>query len=205
MKVSSITTTLQKPIKKILPLAVGTMALVGCQSNSAKIRDYCFETGKTQKEYELVAKSQRGLDSLVYRDIFNGTTLAEDSLAIAEFNKTVSKNKYIDETYFNSLKNEVSMKDYEKIKDHSGYARRQYEADKYMYTKFFQEQGLMPQVADKLEKAYNFLAPHGAYRYYDTLGKCSHDKVEHNVLTITKTAADGMQKNIVKITATESK
>lgn len=205
MKVSSITTTLQKPVRRILPFVAGAMALVGCQSSSRKIEDYCLETGKTQKEYEMVVKSQRGLDSLVYRDIFNGTTLANDSLVLAEFKKTVSKNKSIDKNYFNYLKNEVSMRDYQKIHDHLNPNRVQYEADKYMYTKFFQEQGLMPQVADKLEKAYNFLAPHGAYRYYDTLGKCSHDKVEHNVLTITKTAADGMQKNIVKITATESK
>ena len=50
MKVSSIATTLQKPVRRILPFVAGAMALVGCQSSSKKIEDYCLETGKTQKE-----------------------------------------------------------------------------------------------------------------------------------------------------------
>ena len=205
MKVSSITTTLQKPAKRILPFVAGAMALVGCQDNYTKIKDYCLETGKTQKEFEMVEKSQRGLDSLIYRDIFNGTTLAKDSTALVEFNKTVSKNKSIDKDYFNNLKNEASIRDYQNIHEHSNPVRRQYEADKYMYTKFFQEQGLMPQVADKLVKAYDFLAPHMAYTYYDTFGSCSHDKAKINILTITKTDACGLEQNIVKITTTKSK
>ena len=177
MKVSSITTTLQKPIKKILPLAVSAMTLVGCQPVSTKIRDYCINEGKTQVEYKKFEPTQRVLDSLVYRDIFNSTTLAKDSVAIAEFNeiaKEPDKDTW-DTRNKNLLDSGISAKDYNNMHLTDG-KRFVYEYDKYMYTKFFKEQCLIPQVADRLEKAYDFLAPHMAYTYYETLAQCPHQK-----------------------------
>ena len=206
MKVSSITTTLQKPIKKILPLAAGFAALVGCQSVPSKIKEYCINEGKTQVEYQKIEESQRALDSLVYRDIFNTTTLAKDSVAIAEFNKIAKsvQGDDWDSRIKKLLESGISAKDYNDMYTGNG-NRFVYEYDRYMYTMFFEDKGLMRQVADKLEQAYKFLAPHIGYTYNETLANCPQEKIERNLVKITKTDDDGVQKNIVNVTVTENK
>ena len=206
MKVSAITTTLQKPAKKILPFVAGAITLVGCQSVSTKIRDYCINEEKTQVEYKKIEPTQRALDSLVYRDIFNSTTLAKDSVAIAEFNEIAKKpdKDAWDARHKKLLDSGISAKDYNNmyLTDSKRFV---YDYDKYMYTKFFQEHGLMPQVVDRLEKAYNFLAPHMAYTYYETLAQFLHQKTERNLVNITCTGTDGIEKNIININVRENK
>ena len=51
MKVSAIKTVIQKPARRLLPYAIGAMALVGCTYPTNKINDYCRYTDKTIKQY----------------------------------------------------------------------------------------------------------------------------------------------------------
>ena len=207
MKVSSITTTLQKLIKKILPLAVGAMALIGCQSPSKKIQDYCEGECKSQVEYEKVTKTQSGLDSLVYRDIFNATSLANDSTAIADFNKIANKTKsyYTSFDFLNATKEaSISAKEYSEINKNCG-DKLIYDCEKFLYTKFFKDNDLIPQVSDKLEKAYMFLAPRAGWYYDETIGLINKEKVTTNILNISSIDENGKQKNIINIDKIEYK
>ena len=208
MKVSSITTALQKPAKRLLPLAIGAMALAGCQSPlNNKIQVYCEGEGKSQIEYEKITKTQSGLDSLVYRDIFNATNLANDSTAIADFNKIANKTRsyYTSFEFLNATKEaNISAKEYSEISKNGG-NRLIYDCEKFLYTKFFKDNGLMPQVSDKLEKAYMFLKPLNNKSYDETMGRLNKERTERNILNISSIDENGARKNIVNISVTENK
>ncbi|MBE7703621.1 MAG: hypothetical protein E7Z89_06180 [Cyanobacteria bacterium SIG28] len=158
MKISAVKTTIQKPIKKVLPYALSAMALVGCTGPIGKIKDYCEEFDKPAVEYiECVnkcngtcsPKDQAILDSLVYRDLLNGTSLANDSSTISEFNKIAATNSYTRNGYYsadfeaNLLKEGITTKEFNYIRSQNKPTRRQFEADKFLYGKLFKEKGLM--------------------------------------------------------------
>ena len=174
MKVSAIKTTIQKPARRLLPYAIGAMALVGCTHPINKINDYCRQTDKTIKQYnECVNRNedfcgfQAVLDSLVYRDLLNNSELANDSSAIAEFNRISTSSRYRSSLEggmkdFDKflVESELSTKDYQYIMDRNLPENRQYYADKYLFKKFFTEKGLMTKdFAKKFEHVSTFLKP----------------------------------------------
>ena len=174
MKVSAIKTVIQKPAKKILPYAIGAMALVGCTNPVNKINDYCRETDKTIKQYkECVSRNEKIygyqaiLDSLVYRDLLNNSELANDSSAIAEFNRISTSSRYRSSLEggmkdFDKflVESELSTKDYQYIMDRNLPENRQFYADKFLFKKFFTEKGLMTEdFAKKFEHVSTFLKP----------------------------------------------
>lgn len=174
MKVSAIKTTMQKPARRLLPYAIGAMALVGCTHPINKINDYCRQTDKTIKQYnECVNRNedfcgfQAVLDSLVYRDLLNNSELANDSSTVAEFNKISTSCRYrLDSS--NEMKNfekklvesNISTKDYQDIMKRKLPENRQFYADKFLFKKFFTEKGLMTEdFAKKFEHVSTFLKP----------------------------------------------
>ncbi len=155
MNISSIKTTIQAPIKKMFPFALGAIALASCTQPMGKIKEYCEEFDKSAVEYKecidrcegiYSPKDQAILDSLVYRDLLNTTKLAKDSSAIAEFNRICATNKYNsnNSSIFeeNLLKEGVSAKEFNYIRSQSEPAARQFEADKVLFGKLFKEKGL---------------------------------------------------------------
>ncbi|MBQ4114560.1 hypothetical protein IJD34_04065 [bacterium] len=174
MKISAIKTVIQKPARRLLPYAIGAMALVGCTHPTNKINDYCRRTDKTIKQYrEYVNRNedfsgyQAILDSLVYRDLLNNSELANDSSAIAEFNKISTSCRYgLDSS--DKMKNfektlvesDIPTKDYQDIMKRKLPENRQFYADKYLFRKFFTEKGLMTKdFAKNFEHVSTFLKP----------------------------------------------
>lgn len=172
--------------KKLFPfVAAGLMTLTSCATiQQIKTREYCLGTGRSQAEYEEVmsklgdtkADNQARLDSLAYRDIFNGTRLANDSAAVADFNK-IYQNRYTTENFANFLKeNNIDVENYEyimhsKISD----AKKQFEADYFLYNKFFEKHGLYSlDMKDKIERAAFFLYPPHQYYYDEIFTPCSN-------------------------------
>ena len=79
-------------LKTFMPVvAAGLLGLNACSHVEERAKDYMQD--KAYSEFvELTNTSnttliQSRLDSLAYRDIFNGTKLANDSASVAEFNK----------------------------------------------------------------------------------------------------------------------
>ena len=156
MNISAIKTTIQAPLKKIFPFALGAMALASCTQPIGKIKNYCEEFDKSAVEYKecidkcegkFSPKDQAVLDSLVYRDLLNTTKLAKDSSAIAEFNRICATNKYSSNNSSNFeenlLKEGVSAKEFNYIRSQTAPAARQFEADKSLFGRFFQNKGIM--------------------------------------------------------------
>ena len=52
MNISAIKTTIQAPLKKIFPFALGAMALASCTQPIGKIKEYCEEYDKSAVEYK---------------------------------------------------------------------------------------------------------------------------------------------------------
>ena len=185
MKVSTIKTAIQKPIKKVLPYVLGAMTIMSCQTDSQKLKDYCGATDKSQKEYvtlktrfkensnnKKIVANQALLDSLVYRDLFNQTHLANDSASVAEFNKIARTYKAENINFYNELLNTgITVDDFERVrkKRHEGLNDLQYKADKYLFGNFFTKKGLMgdEKFAKKFETLSLFLSPATAYRMDD--------------------------------------
>lgn len=172
MNVSSIKTTLQKPIRKMLPYALSAMTLVGCLPQpSSKIKAYCEEFNKPAIEYKECVnkckgnyspKDQAVLDSLVYRDLLNESNLANDSSTIAEFNRIAATNRYEDYSKFeaNLLKEGLSTKEFNNILAEATPAGRQFESDKVLYARLFKEKGLMTKEFNaKFRALSSFLDP----------------------------------------------
>ncbi len=97
-----------KPIigrQKVFTLAAaGTMFFSGCTGNTAKISSYMKNMGANSQEIERIiagtknndkyveaVQRQSALDSMAYRNLFNTTELARDSIAISMFNQIASK------------------------------------------------------------------------------------------------------------------
>ena len=183
MKIVSIKTTIKKNARRILPYAIGTMALVGCANYPTnKINDYCRQTDKTIKQYNECVKRgedncgfQAILDSLVYRDLLNNNEIANDSSVIAEFNKISTSCRYSStdmENFEKTLvKSNISTKDYQYIMGKQLPENRQFYADKSLFKKFFTEKGLMTkEFAEKFEQVSKFLKPYSLW----TAGEIAH-------------------------------
>ena len=84
------------------------------------------------------------LDSLVYRDLLNGSKLAKDSSTVAEFNRIAATNRAVSSDFETNLLNEgLSAKEYNKIRDCINAREQQFLSDKILYGKLFKEKGLM--------------------------------------------------------------
>ena len=192
MNISAIKTTVQKPLRKLLPFALGTLALASCTQPIGKIKEYCEEYDKSAVEYKecidrcvglYSPNDQAILDSLVYRDLLNTTELAKDSSTIAEFNRICATNKYSSNNSSNFeenlLKEGISAKEFNYIRSKSEPAARQFEADKVLFGKLFKEKGLTTE-----DFAREFLA----------VSKFAHPKMNyeaHEIKRIKKDILDG--------------
>ena len=79
-------------LKTFMPVAAaGLLGLSACSDVKERAKDYMQD--RPYSEYAELTNTknhafvQSRLDSMAYRDIFNGTKLAEDSASVAEFNK----------------------------------------------------------------------------------------------------------------------
>ena len=176
MNISAIKTTIQNPLKRVFPLALGALTLVSCQSSIGRIKDYCWQFDKSAKDCTSYINSagaaspsnkQAVLDSLVYRDLLNNSVLAKDSSAVAEFNKISTNSRYRssleggNEVFDKFLvESNISTKDYQDIMNRNSPVNRQFYADKYLFKKFFTEKGLMTEdFAKNFEMVSKFLRP----------------------------------------------
>ncbi len=153
-------------LKTFLPIvAIGSMALASCSSPSSRAQKYMED--RPREEFLNITNSddralvQSRLDSLAYRDIFNGTNAAKDSAKVAEFNKIASEMRpsfssaskpvsYCDEIGNILVNKGITNKEY---KNFPGYNRLysnywnvencQHFADDWAYRKFFSKIGIM--------------------------------------------------------------
>lgn len=173
MNISSVKMTLQKPIKRIFPLALGTIVLLGCETPANKVKDYCEITNRTQDEHtellegkyyngsERMVETQALLDSLVYIDLLNSSELGNDSSVIAEFNKISVMNRYTNPDIENIITSSgISAKDFRMIQAKNSPVNKQFHLDKLIFGNFFKEKGLMQGTfLKRFEAVSNFLNP----------------------------------------------
>jgi hypothetical protein len=164
--------------KKLFPVVAAGLILTGCATiQQYKTKEYCLGTNRTETEYwdimnkmgSTKADQQARLDSLAFRDIFNGTQLANDSAAIADFNKIYQNRLYTENCEKFLKENDISMEDYDYIiNSKQNDAKRQFEADYFLYNKFFEQKGLKTQeVNDKIERTAFYLYPPHHFYYYE--------------------------------------
>lgn len=159
-------------LKTFMPVvAAGLLGLNACSHVEERAKDYMQD--KAYSEFvELTNTSnttliQSRLDSLAYRDIFNGTKLANDSASVAEFNKIAACLRGYNNEYDCSqrivaiekgLKDQgILTKDFSIVKDLSAtFAetlvqanKLQHYADDWAYRKFFTQKRIM---TDELSK-----------------------------------------------------
>ena len=232
MNISAIKTTIQAPLKKIFPFALGAMALTSCTQPIGRIKDYCEEFDKSAVEYKecidrcegvYSPKDQAVLDSLVYRDLLNTTKLVKDSSAIAEFNRICATNKYDSNNCSNFeenlLKEGVSAKEFNCIRSQITPAASQFEADKVLFGRLFKEKGLKTEdFARKFLAVSKFANPKMNYKAHEiklikrdildgeliSWGIPIQAKDERNVLNIKSVDRSGTQKDIVSIKVTNN-
>lgn len=156
-------------IKKVLgAIAITSSALIGCKFDpNIRERAQEYMQDKPIKEYEQVINGyysrytdghqtvQSKLDSVAFRDVFNGTNGVKDSSKVAEFNKIASTNRYSDIRA--NLKNTgISVKEYNKIIKESNnlewnFSKQgvpstehlQFKTDSIQYRKFFEKHNLL--------------------------------------------------------------
>lgn len=153
-----------KQIVGTLAIAMGT-TLTSCEEGSSRRNAGRYMQNKPQTELNEVIKhlklpktvyswanTQSKLDSVAYRDIFNQTKAANDSLKIKEFNALAAKGKMEEGTphkklvFTNIPINEYDkiIDDARKIKNHAKYHERiQYTTDSINYRKFFNRNRLL--------------------------------------------------------------
>jgi len=232
MNISAIKTTIQQPLRKLFPFAIGILALTSCTQPIGRIKDYCEEFDKSAVEYKecidrcegvYSPKDQAVLDSLVYRDLLNTTKLAKDSSAIAEFNRICATNKYSSNNSSNFeenlLKEGISAKEFNYIRSKNEPVARQFEADKVLFGKLFKEKGLMTEdFARKFLAVSKFVNPKMNYEAHEikrikkdildgeliNWGVSIEAKDERNVLNIKSVDRSGTQKDIVSIKVTNN-
>ena len=175
-KISNITP------KKMFPLvAAGLMTLTSCATlEQAKVKEYCLCTNRTETEYwdimnkmgDTKSDQQARLDSLVYRDIFNGTKLAFDSAAVADFNKIYSNRLYT-ENHNNFLKeNGCTDEDIEGI-ERLNDKKKQFETDYYLFNRLLDKYNAnTPEIEKKIDKAGYYLYPSNQYYFNEIFGPC---------------------------------
>ena len=158
-------------LKTFMPVAAaGLLGLSACSDVKERAKDYMQDRPYSEyaeltntKNHALV---QSRLDSMAYRDIFNGTKLAEDSASVAEFNKiAASLRGYKDSDPSwdaiqiieqNLIEQDISTKDLSRIVANRFYLfdtykciQFQHDADDWAYRKFFTQKRIM---TDELSK-----------------------------------------------------
>lgn len=152
-------------LKTFFPIvAIGGMALASCSSPSSRAQKYMED--RPREEFLNITNSddralvQSRLDSLAYRDIFNGTNAAKDSAKVAEFNKIASEMRpsfsssepldYCKEIGNILVNKGITNKEYKNFPDFIvPFSRRwnvensQHFADDWAYRKFFSKIGVM--------------------------------------------------------------
>ena len=167
-------------------LSAGALFMSGCKSdfdtpNARGLCEYMDERGDTKADIDNILKTtvrrsitredaarQSALDSMAYRDLFNETHLANDSAAVADFNKIASKFKLENNlTYYGraelksreafadaltedkTRKNIIDslLRNFPSRRDLLAYSffdiqKYQLYGDKYFYNKFFRNHGL---------------------------------------------------------------
>ena len=137
------------------------------QANGATESQIDSVMNATGRENPLMESTvrQATLDSMAYRDLFNGTKLAKDSKAVADFNALAARmktdsmetdNRFIvhDEIVTKTSKEGISQEAIDNLDFIDEYtdgdltaeehvAKRQYMADREVYAKFFADRGLM--------------------------------------------------------------
>ena len=171
--------------KTFMPMAVaGMLSLASCETVNDRARKYMSETNRTQMELEELTRGedegtiQSRLDSLAYRDIFNSTQAAKDSVHVAEFNKIAAKMRpnvkggnmwdKIAAINIRMVKEGISIKELEEIKDKDSMFKtdpkrvltRQHYADDWAYRKFFSKIGIMnDSIAKKCDEVSKKIRP----------------------------------------------
>ena len=153
-----------KQIVGTLAIAMGT-TLTSCDEGSSRKNAEKYLQNRPQTELNEVIKplkrpysvyswanTQSKLDSVAYRDIFNQTNAANDSLKIKEFNSLAAKGKMEEGTPHKKLvftnipidEYDEIIKDARKIKNPTKYHERiQYMTDSINYRKFFNRHRLL--------------------------------------------------------------
>lgn len=153
-----------KQVVGTLAIAVGT-TLTSCDNGSSRKNAEKYMQNKPQVELNEVIKplkmpqtvyswanTQSKLDSVAYRDIFDQTKAANDSLKIKEFNALAAKGKMEEgmphkKLVFTNIpisEYDKIIKDARKIKNPAKYHERiQYTTDSINYRKFFNRNRLL--------------------------------------------------------------
>lgn len=170
--------------KTYMPMAAaGMLSLSSCETVYDRAQKYMSETNRTQLELEELTREeeestvQSRLDSLAYRDIFNSTQAAKDSVHVAEFNKIAAKMRpnvkgdmwdKIAAINIRMVKEGISIKELEEIKDKDSMFKtdpkrvltRQHYADDWAYRKFFSKIGIMnDSIAKKCDEVSKKIRP----------------------------------------------
>ncbi len=150
-------------LKTFMPaMAASLIVLSSCSDVNKRAQKYMED--KPFSEYAKLTSTpnseevQSRLDSMAYRDLFEGYKASKDSAKMAEFNKIAARmranssgnntDKCISIRQ-NLIKNGISVKDYNNINSQvyqcNQYSlnRLQHLADDWAYRKFFQEIGIM--------------------------------------------------------------
>lgn len=153
--------------------AVGMTALLSaCMNTEDRVKSYMIRANHSQMEYEKMLSNenerfiQSKLDSLAYRDVFNGTQAAKDSACVAEFNKIAadmrpasdfSESKAIEIIKKKLTERGISVKDFQSVTNQSSKKGiripseviLQHYADDWAYRDFFRKNGIY---SDKIAK-----------------------------------------------------
>lgn len=159
-------------LKTFMPVvAAGLLGLSACNDVKKRTEDYMQE--RPYSEFKELTNTddltliQSRLDSMAYRDIFNGTKLAKDSASAAEFNKIAAslRGYSSNDGYFHRkaaikerlINQGITTKDLSRIDflftigdgDLERANKFQHYADDWAYRKFFTQKGIM---TDELSK-----------------------------------------------------
>lgn len=159
-------------LKTFMPVvAAGLLGLSACSNVEERAEDYMQE--RPYSEFKKLTDTndltliQSRLDSMAYRDIFNGTKLAKDSASVAEFNKIAASLRGYgsNEDYFRKeatikerlINQGITTKDLSRIDNLFTFGdwdlmranKLQHYADDWAYRKFFTQKGIM---TDELSK-----------------------------------------------------
>lgn len=168
--------------KPILPVAAGLLTLSACSNVNERAKKYLAD--KPYAEYAAITENhsstftQSKLDSIAYRDIFNGTQAAKDSALVAEFNEIANKTRGYNESIStwnkmlavrqSLISQGISTKEYDEITNKyslgDGDMRianiTQHYADDWAYRKFFEKAGIMnDKIAAKCDEVSKQIRP----------------------------------------------
>jgi len=153
-------------LKKMLGIiAMGSCALTSCDPNFPQ-RTAEYMKDKPIKEFDLVIDGyndryegsrtlQSKLDSVAFRDVFNGTNAAKDSSKVAEFNKIASINRTgsvintlkgtgISTREFHDIRKEAENMSWSPKKIGEVFKEQlQFKTDSIQYRKFFEKHNLL--------------------------------------------------------------